>query len=88
MLDSVPEGNGTLLDNTLVMWGNELRDGTRHRVNSLPLLLAGGAGGAIEMGRYLTYNSASLNDFLTSVVHAFGIRENFGDPRWSNGPLF
>ena len=88
LLDSVPEGGGTLLDNTLIMWGNELRDGQNHRYTSLPLVLAGGAGGAIEMGRYLSFNGASLNDFLTSVVHAFDIRENFGDPRWTNGPLF
>ena len=86
MLDSVPEGGGTLLDNTLVIWNNELRDGESHRFTSMPLLLAGGAGGAIEMGRYLTFNGASLADFYTTVVHAFGIRENFGNG--ASGPLF
>ena len=86
MLDSVPEGGGTLLDNTLVIWNNELRDGESHRFTSMPLLLAGGAGGAIEMGRYLTFNGASLSDFYTTVLHAFGIRENFGNG--ASGPLF
>ncbi|MEM9191782.1 MAG: DUF1552 domain-containing protein [Myxococcota bacterium] len=86
-LDSVPEGDGTMLDNTLVVWGNELNDGERHRHNSMPFVMAGGAGGAIEMGRYLQFNSGSHSDLLTTISHAFGVREDFGDGRWSNGPL-
>ena len=86
-LDAIPEGDGTLLDNTLVVWGNELRDGERHRRDSMPFVLAGGAGGAIEMGRYLRFNGASHTDLLTSIVHAFGIREDFGDSRYTSGPL-
>ena len=51
-LDSVPEGNGTLLDNTAVLWCSELATGT-HRFNVWPAIVAGGAGGALKTGRYL-----------------------------------
>jgi len=51
-LDSIPEGNGTLLDNTAVLWVSELATGT-HRFNVWPAVIAGGAGGALSTGRYL-----------------------------------
>lgn len=53
-LDSVPEGNGTLLDNCAVLWCSELATGT-HRFNIWPAIVAGGAGGALRTGRYLRY---------------------------------
>lgn len=51
-LDSIPEGNGTLLDHTAVLWCSELATGT-HRFNVWPAIVAGGAGGALRTGRYL-----------------------------------
>ncbi len=51
-LDSIPEGNGTLLDNTAVLWCSELATGT-HRFNIWPAIIAGGVGGALRTGRYL-----------------------------------
>jgi hypothetical protein len=53
-LDSIPEGNGTLLDNTAVLWVSELATGT-HRYNVWPAVVAGGAGGALATGRYLRF---------------------------------
>lgn len=52
-LDVVESGNTTLLDNSLVCWGNEL--GFNHIGYSVPMLLAGSAGGFIKPGRYLDY---------------------------------
>ena len=49
-LDSVNEGNGTLLDNTLVVWGRELGS-TAHRMERVPFVIAGKAGGALRTGR-------------------------------------
>lgn len=86
-LDSIPEGDGTLLDNTLVVWGNELGKGNSHTRNNIPWVLAGGGAGAIEMGRYLSFDGASHCDLLTSICHAFGVEESFGDSRFANGPL-
>ena len=59
-LDSVPEGNGTLLDNTAVLWCSELATGT-HRFNIWPAIVAGGAGGALKTGRYLRQVPATVN---------------------------
>ena len=50
-LDSVPEGNGTLLDNTLVVWCSELATGT-HKFNVWPAIIGGG-GATLRTGRYL-----------------------------------
>lgn len=59
-LDSVPEGNGTLLDNTAVLWCSELATGT-HRFNVWPAIVAGGAGGALKTGRYLRQVPRTVN---------------------------
>ncbi|MDP2341293.1 MAG: DUF1552 domain-containing protein [Deltaproteobacteria bacterium] len=53
-LDSVPEGNGSLLDNCAVLWCSELANGT-HGYNLWPGIVAGGAGGALRTGRYLRF---------------------------------
>ena len=54
-LKSIPEGNGTLLDNSMVLFGSGLRNGNRHDEENLPILLAGSGGGAIKTGRYLSF---------------------------------
>ncbi|WP_223644063.1 DUF1552 domain-containing protein [Corallococcus sp. EGB] len=53
-LKSIPEGSGTVLDNTLILWGNELGDAAGHMNVSIPTVLAGGAGGKFRMGRMLS----------------------------------
>ena len=84
----VPEGDGTLLDNTLVLWGMEISRGNSHALNDIPFILAGGAGGALETGRYLRYDSEPHNNLLVSVLNAMGIEDvSFGDPRFCTGPL-
>jgi hypothetical protein len=50
LLDSIQEGNGTLLDNTATMWLPELSDGAAHNLNNLPILIAGSAGGYLKQG--------------------------------------
>ena len=86
-LESIPEGDDTLLDNTLVVWGNELGKGNSHTRRNMPFLLAGGGGG-FEMGRHLRFDGASHNDLLTSIVQAFGVETDcFGDRRFCSGPL-
>jgi hypothetical protein len=87
-LASVPEGEGTLLDNTVVLFVNEISRGNTHSHVDMPFMLAGKASGALRTGRYLKYNGAHHNDLLTSVVHLFGLEDpTFGDRRFCNGPL-
>ncbi|MGQ0507152.1 MAG: DUF1552 domain-containing protein [Myxococcaceae bacterium] len=52
-LAAIPEGNGSVLDNTLILWGNELGDAAGHANLEVPTILAGGAAGKLKMGRYL-----------------------------------
>jgi hypothetical protein len=50
LLDSLPEGDGTLLDNTATTWLQEFSDGGAFNLNNLPVLIAGGAGGYLKQG--------------------------------------
>jgi hypothetical protein len=89
MLDSIPEGDGTVLDNTLVIWGSEIGRGRDHSFEQIPFVLAGGAGGAIPMGRFLQYPGVEHNRLLVSACQAMGLTETlaFGATDLGNGPL-
>lgn len=88
-LASIPEGDGTMLDNTLVVWGNELSRGNSHGNHPVPFVLAGGAGGRIQPGRYLTYDREPHNRLLVSICHALGLQgeTTFGDIDSGSGGL-
>lgn len=87
-LRAVPEGDGTLLDHTVVLWCSEIAVGNTHSHDDMPFLLAGSGGGYFRTGRYLRLPGASHNDLLLTLLHAFGVEaETFGDPRFSRGPL-
>lgn len=87
-LDALPEGDGTVLDNTVVFWCNELSDGMYHTHQNMPFLLAGGAGGHLRTGRYVRYADRAHNDLLVSLCQAMGVdTETFGDPRFCRGAL-
>ncbi len=86
-LKETPDGNGTLLDSTVVMLGSELGLGNTHSHSNVPLVLAGGGAG-FRMGRYLSYSSASWNDLLLSLYRAYGgAGDTFGAPSFSSGLL-
>jgi len=88
-LKAVPEGSGTLLDSTLIFFCNELAKGNTHSRRGAGYVLAGGAGSALELGRFLPYeDDIPHNDLLVSLLQAFGLPDStFGDPEWCNGPL-
>ncbi|MDX1945592.1 MAG: DUF1552 domain-containing protein [Pirellulaceae bacterium] len=54
-LKAVPEGDGTLLDHTMLVYGSANSDGNAHNHNDLPILLAGRGGGTIDTGRHIRY---------------------------------
>jgi hypothetical protein len=68
-LDSIPDGDGTLLDNSLIMFGSALGDGNRHTHHDLPIVLAGQAGGQMRTGRHIVLPSETpmANLFLTML---------------------
>lgn len=83
-----PGGQGSLLDNTLIVWTNELGKGNSHTLDNIPFVLAGG-GLDFKMGRSLKFPSVPHNRLLLSLAHGFGHRiPKFGHPDFCNaGPL-
>jgi hypothetical protein len=51
----MPEGDGSVLDQSLLLYGGGMGDGNMHRHSDLPTLMAGGLGGKFKMGRHLQY---------------------------------
>jgi len=84
-LDSMPEGNGTVLDNCCLMFLSNLWIGRSHDNSRLPMVLAGGLGGTLQTGRTLDYLNAGdakrkACSLYLSLMDRLGIRlERFGD---------
>ena len=84
-LDGMKEGNGTVLDNTCLMFLSNLWIGRKHDNTRLPVVLAGGLGGTLKTGRALNYLQAGSDNrkmcsLYLSLMDRFGIQLNqFGD---------
>ena len=84
-LDSMPEGDGTVLDNSCLMFLSELWIGRLHDNTRLPLVLAGGLGGTLGTGRTLNYLKAGddnrkMCSLYLSIMDRMGIKlDRFGD---------
>jgi hypothetical protein len=87
-LGEMQESDGSsVLDNTLVVWGNEVSEGNTHSHDNMPFLLAGG-GWYFRTGRYVRFQSQPHNNLLVSVLNAMGAPvTSFGDPEFCTGPL-
>jgi len=80
-LNSIKEGSGTLLDNSMILFGAGMRDGNAHNPRNLPLLLAGRAGGTLATGRHLVYekNTPLCNLYRGMLTRMGTPVESFGD---------
>jgi hypothetical protein len=80
-LKAVQEGEGTLLDHSMVLYGSGIGDGNRHNHDDLPILLAGKGGGALRPGRHLAFaRSTPLANLYVSMLEAMGVpTDRFGD---------
>lgn len=75
-----PGGTGSLLDNTLIVWTNELGKGNSHTPDNIPFVLLGG-GLDFKMGRSLKYPKVPHNRLLMAFAHGFGHHvKTFGNP--------
>jgi hypothetical protein len=90
-LDSVKEGSGTLLDNTLVVWGSELGTYHDHMSWPLPMVLAGFSAGKLKTNQYINYGTMFVqhNRLLVSMCNAMGLQNvtTFGGMDIGSGPL-
>lgn len=84
-LDAMPEGDGTVLDNTCLMFLSNMWSGTKHDNSKLPILLAGGLGGTLKTGRVLDYRdkgdaNRQLCSLYLSLADRMGVKlDRFGD---------
>jgi hypothetical protein len=84
-LDSMKEGNGTVLDNSCLMFMSNMFVGRKHDNSRLPLVLAGGLGGTLQTGRALNYLNESddkrkMCSLYLSLMDRFGMKQDkFGD---------
>lgn len=80
-----PDGDGTMLDTSLVVLCSEVSDGNTHSHDNMPFILAGRANGRLSTGRALAYDGVRHSNLLASVAHAMGQNVCFGQE--CGGPL-
>ncbi|HEX5000304.1 MAG TPA: DUF1552 domain-containing protein [Terriglobia bacterium] len=80
-LKSTPDGEGSLLDNAMVLYGSSISDGNAHAHHNLPLVLAGSGGGSIRPGRHVRYaKETPMNNLLVSMLDRAGVTvDKLGD---------
>jgi len=80
-LKTTPDGDGTLLDHALIVYGSGLGDGNQHNHSDLPVLIAGGASGRLKGGKHIrTPKETPMANLLLSMLHTLDIQtEKFGD---------
>lgn len=80
-LKATPDGEGNLLDNSLILYGSSISDGNLHTHHDLPIVLAGGGGGQVKGNRHLRFpKETPINNLLLSMVNKAGVPvEKFGD---------
>ena len=80
-LQATPDGAGTLLDHSLILYGGGMGDGNLHRHSDLPTLMAGKLGGAFRTGRHLNYKlDTPMSNLLLTVLDAVGVQlDKIGD---------
>jgi hypothetical protein len=91
---SIKEGEGTLLDNSMVLLGAGMRDGNAHDPHNLPILLAGKGGGTLATGRHLVYpKKTPLCNLYRSMLTRMGtpvdkLADSTGELPGLNDPSF
>ena len=80
-LKATPDGDGSLLDHSMILYGGGISDGDQHSHIDLPLVLAGGGAGQLKGGRHLRYpTDTPMTNLLLSMIDKVGVRaDEFGD---------
>jgi hypothetical protein len=80
-LKATPDGDGNLLDHSMVLYGSGISDGNQHNHDPIPVVLAGGASGRLQGGRHLRFKEkTTLSNLLLSMLDKMEVRvDSFGD---------
>jgi hypothetical protein len=80
-LQSIPDGDGTLLDHSLILYGSSMSTGNEHNHDPLPIVLVGGASGQLQGNRHIvTPAKTPMSNLLLSTLDKLGVhQEAFGD---------
>lgn len=85
-------GGGTLLDDCVALWTNDLSNGPPHSYDNIPQIIAGSAGGFLRTGAYIDAGNVTHNKFFNTILSAVGLRnengdyyDGFGDPSLEPG---
>ena len=76
-MKSIREGEGSMLDNTMILYGSGISDGNKHNNENLPIVLAGRGGGLVQPGRHIQYREDTpLNNLFVSMLNQMGANTN------------
>lgn len=80
-LKATPDGDGSLLDSSVIVYGSGISDGNRHTHENLPILVAGRGGGSIKTGRHLAYEQETpVANLYMTLLDRTGVRpDSIGD---------
>jgi hypothetical protein len=85
-LQATPDGDGNLLDHSMILYGSSLSDGNEHNFDPLPIVLTGGAAGRLQGNRHLRHKPQTpMSNLLLAMLHTLNVRvDSIGD---STAPL-
>jgi hypothetical protein len=72
-LRDTPDGDGSLLDHSMILYGSGMSDSNTHDNNNVPLLVVGNGGGRLKGGRHLKYNGEPNGNLLVSLLHKLDV---------------
>ena len=76
-LKSIPDGDGTLLDRCMIVYGSGIADGDQHSHENLPVLLVGRGGGSLTPGRHVVYpDGTPMTNLYLTLLDRLGVRED------------
>jgi hypothetical protein len=88
-LSKTPDGDGSLLDHSMILYGSSISDGNAHTHHDLPLVLVGGGNGQVKGGRHVRYKPETpMNNLLVAMLDKAGVpAETLGDSTGELGYL-
>ena len=80
-LNTTPDGDGTLLDHSMILYGSCINDGNAHTHHDLPLVLVGGGAGQVKGGRHIRYAPETpMSNLLVTMLDKSGVpADKLGD---------